>query len=265
MPLAPNCILMIPTPQPPVLRITPTQSRAVVTCAAGATGKELLAVSGPLMRDYAARVGADFVVLDWECPGWPMGSKLQIPRILDHYERAVYVDADVILRPWCLNLFDTCEPHEFGGHNELPENLAHGFKSCVFLAEFDFIRKAMDLPTGFQHPIPWYLNAGVMVFSRAHRKAFVPPDRPFPAFHCSEQHWWTARLLSTNTPVRCLPRTCNWMRWAGFDNAPREAVLHFAGQDERLSRLEEMSRHAGRPASDANESTQHHRGPQPCR
>jgi len=221
----------VTVPQPPAITLLPRSTRAVVTIATGDEAKRLLAVSEPYMRHFAARVGADFHVLDWPGhPAWPMSAKFGIARVLDHYERVAYVDADVLLRPHCLNLFDLCEPDEFGAVDELPFHRAqpqHRREQSYLL-----FRKRM----GFAGvPLPWYLNCGVMVIPRTCKRLLLPPERPMPKDHCAEQDHTNAQVLDAylrhEIRVRLLDRRANWQSWQdwGFKAAPKDACLHWSG------------------------------------
>jgi hypothetical protein len=186
------------------------------------------------MEAYARRLGADFVVLDWPGPdGWPMGAKFQIPRALDHYERIIYADADVLFRPGCLDLFALCAPNEMGVVDELPHHRQQ--PKFGLEASYQTFRRQM----GFRDvaALPWYFNAGVMVVPRSHQKLLLPPEAPLAVApkgvgrHCAEQHYVNARLLDSGMPYRLMDRRGNWQTWTdwNFDTAPPDAVLHWSG------------------------------------
>lgn len=233
-------------PQPPPLSLTPTSARAIVTVVVGDEAKRLFAVSGPYMRAYARRLGADLVVIDWPGhPDWPMSAKFGIARVLDHYERIAYVDADVLLRPGCLDLFGMCAPHEFGVVDELQHHRQHPkFGQEPLYQKF---RKEMgfaEVPN-----LPWMFNAGVMVAPRAHRELLLPPTKPIALAHCSEQEHTNAKLLDSGLPYRLMDRRTNWQNWTDHDfkAAPRDAVLHWSGAGhDRVSRAELMREFAER-------------------
>lgn len=236
--------VVVPDP-PPLTRLQPKSRLAVVTFVSGKWAGELLMSSGPLMAEYAKRVGADFVVLTWPGhPDWPMSGKFQIPRVLDHYERIAYVDADVLLRPGCVNLFDMCEPDEFGACDELPFHR----RQPQFGLEDNYLDYRRRL--GFEDiEVPWYFNAGVMVVARQHQNILMPPDGPIPTGHCSEQHNTNARLLAAAragmVKFRDMDRRANWQNWTdpGFKDAPADAVLHWSGAGGgRNDRAKDMAR-----------------------
>lgn len=230
----------IVVPQPPAIHLSPYCSRAIVTVVVGAEAEHCFAVSGPLMEAYSRRLGADLVVSRW--PGhrsWPMSSKFGIARVLDHYERIVYADADVLFRPGCLDLFEQCGADELG----LVDELQHHRQNPRFGREAGYQRFRTEM--GFRKitDLPWMPNCGVMVVPSSHKGLLLPPTKPIRPDHCAEQDHTAARLLDSGLPYRLLDRRCNWQNWTdhGFKSAPPEAVLHWSGAGgDRGSRVEQM-------------------------
>lgn len=232
-------------PQPPPLNLTPRHSRAIVTVVVGNEAERMHEVGLPFLEQYAAAVGADLVVSRWPgAPGWPMSAKFGAARVLDSYERIAYLDADTLVRPGAVNLFDLCAPDEFGAVDEFPW---HHFRPR-YGREHAYI--AFRRAYGFQHVVnlPWYFNLGVYVASRRHQPYLLPPDKPLPATHCGEQDWCNARILDAyltgETPVHLLDRRANWQNWTDphHRSAPPDAILHWSGAiANRRSRAEQMA------------------------
>lgn len=234
--------MRLTVPQPPPLDITRTSDIALVTVGAGGHAEQMLAITEPYMREYAARVAADFVKLDWPGhPAWPMSAKFGIARALDHYHCIAYVDADVLLRPGCVNLFAQCKPWEMGIVDALPFHRQNPRSTAE--AEHQEFRRAMGFPAV---DLPWYLNAGVMVVPKSHRELLLPPTTPMPNGFCSEQDHTNCRLLDSGMPYKLLDRRCNWQWWTDpdFVKAPPDAVLHFCGL--RQGRLKELAKWAAK-------------------
>lgn len=228
-------LVSVPVPGP--WQGTPTSKRAVVTVASGAKGKALFAISGPSMRAYAERLGADLVVIEEApVPSWGMSAKFLLAPVLERYERVIYADADVLFRKDCLNLFEACGEDELGGYNDLPEILP---RSSGFPEEYMRVRESQGLP---RTRLPWYVNTGVMVLSQAHAKVLSTPPKPIPPLHCAEQHWWVGRMLDLGVRVKLLPDRFNFQWWVHRDmrKAPKDAVLHFSGMGDDAKRLIEM-------------------------
>jgi hypothetical protein len=232
---------VIVIPIPPPLSLTPRHSRAVVTVAAGNNCQALLAISGPFMKAYAERIGADFVVCDW--PGaaaWPMSSKYAAWRAFEHYERIVYVDADVLLRPEAVNLFDACSADEVGAVDELCWHRARPHYGIE--RDYCILRSQMGFPS---RPVHWYCNAGVLIAPRSASHLLAPPNR-LPVYHCAEQDLLNARIqheaAEGRIKFRTLDTRCNWQHWIDhdFQHANADAVLHFSGIPDFAARLRSM-------------------------
>ena len=230
---------------PKPLNLTPTAKTAIVTAATGRRGRELLDVSGPLLRSYAARLGADFVTLTKRHPSYALSVKWGIRRVLEHYERIVFLDADILVPTDAPNLFDLCRVSNIGASDELPWLTMANPK---VLDEYQWVRTGQ----GKQRvPCSQYFNSGVIVASRYHADLFGPPPGPAPVHHCLEQHWWNARLYDTATPVTVLPREANWQWWTDreFKVAPPNAMLHFSGIKSHTSRMRYMRHFAAKLSS----------------
>lgn len=248
--IAPARAGMVRIPPFAALTHTPRSRLAVVTVASGAKTQELFAVSRPLMESYAARVGADLVILDQPGPAaWPMGAKFAIHRALERYGRIFYVDADVVLRPSVPNMFEAVPRDKIALWSDLADVLRGG---GGFVDEFVRFRETMGFSNKPPFRLPAYWNTGVFVASREHLPFFEPPAPhvEIPILHCAEQHWFVSQLLDGNAPVMDMPREFNWQWWADPDFAarpvPREAILHFSGwtgpHEQRVAVMREWSK-----------------------
>lgn len=235
-------------PHPPRLHLSPRSERAVVTVAVGDECQGLLTITRPFMEAYARRLMADFVVLDWPGhPNWRISSKFAIARVLDHYERIAFVDADVLLPPGCIDLFAQCGSHEFGFVDETAVHRRQPWHGT--LQEYARFRRVM----GFNNVDPaWYGNCGVMVVPQTHKHVLLPPMNAIETDRLAEQHHTNAMLHDSGLLFRLLDSRCNWMWWVdpGFRNAPPDAVLHFACAGER--RLELLREWAGKSDSSSD-------------
>ena len=247
----PDRDLRVVVPEPPALALSPASDRAIVTVAAGPEGKALLDISRPWMARYAARLGADFVVIDWEGhPYWPMAAKFQIHRAFDHYERIIYLDADTLADPdLAPDLFGLVPAGRFGAYNDQPGVRAVGHWR-TFEPEYRLVCRGqkVEVPT----PVTWYCNTGIMVLGREHRKHFRGPEHPIQPFHCSEQHLFVGRLQAAGVVPCYLPARCNFQFWqqgvAAMRSAPKDHLLHFSGSApsrRSAERLRIMKQFAG--------------------
>lgn len=241
--------MMITVPPLPKLTIYPKSPRAIVTVVVGEDALALHEITREPMERYARRLGADFVVLDW--PGnrdWPMSCKYAIPQVLDHYQRIAYLDVDVLVRPTSVDLFSLCDTDEFGAFDELPQAKTHHPMGEQIYREFRETMGFAPIAT-----LPFYLNAGVLVVGKQHKKYLLPPDGPMPATHSAEQDHTNAKVmdafLAGELKVKLLDRKANWQGWGGarFRRAPSDAILHYCavpGSGLEKTRLEDMQAQA---------------------
>ena len=224
--------------------------KAVVTLAVGPNGRDLLAATGPAQRAYADRVGARFVVIgdDAISPDYPLAAKFQLSRIQPHFDRILFLDGDVLLRPDCPDLFAEVPSGSVGIYDDYPDLQTHDWLQTEYRA----LAASQDQPDPTPHPV--CRNTGVVVFDKEHTALWQPPARPYPAVHCAEQHIVNLNLLRAGYPVFNLPRRFNTQWWSNRESfATSDApVLHFAGMSNRQAggvdhayRLDQVRRRAG--------------------
>ncbi|MFW6353654.1 MAG: hypothetical protein ACOC3I_04625 [Verrucomicrobiota bacterium] len=212
-------------------------TRAVVTMAIGRL--DYTAFTLPLMQRWAEREGCDFIVLDERkvCfnPNWPKRrfgihlEKFQLRSLFERYERLLYLDADILVNPRAPSPFDLVPEESVGG---VWDDSGVG----AWKREEELVRLARHhrapLPTRLG---PRYLNAGMLVLSRAHEGLWRFDRRAFCRGRWPEQSLFNYRRIVSGTPVQALPREFNFLplhraHW-GNDAIRRGAhFLHFAGQ-----------------------------------
>lgn len=233
----------VAVPAPPPFTPRTKSRRAVVTVAAGERGAALLSISGGMMREYAARVGAEFVVSTWPGnPAFGMTSKFALGPIFAAFDECLYADADVLLTATTADLFALRrDPRAVLGYNDLPHVLMH---APEFPTEYQRVRESQKMPRA---PIPWYLNTGLVVVSREHAPHIAPPSHPIPTVHCAEQHVWVARMYESGCPVEFMGDDHHHQWWiqGTMRDAPPWAALHFSGMGDDRRRLTEMAFVAG--------------------
>lgn len=92
----------------------------VLTIAVGPEHQRIAAVTHPSLRAYARRIGAEFLSIDDSTTTTPHWEKCQLARLLETYDRILYLDTDLIVRDDCPNLFDVVPPAQLGAFNEAP-------------------------------------------------------------------------------------------------------------------------------------------------
>jgi len=140
--------------------------KAIVTLSMGKEAKEFSILTHPLIKDYANRINASFVIIDrYKLRlGSPHFEKFQIYELLNTFNRIIYLDTDIIITPRCPNLFDIVPEDKLGVFFENKFGNTHGHAIKLIKEELG------DLP-GWKED---YFNSGVMVISRRHKEIFNP-------------------------------------------------------------------------------------------
>jgi hypothetical protein len=209
-------------------------SRAVVTIACGSFYERLAAITHPTIQAYADRIGADFIV--WREFGshvMPHYQKLELAKVLDQYDRVLYIDTDVLVRGDTPDLFEIVPEDELGAFDETP-----------------YINRNIDM-IQFMTAVgcdPWswdgkYYNTGVMVLSKCHQHLFYQPERELNAV--MEQSYLNLVFSRTKTKMYPLPHRFNrmaFMDWFSGENRCDCYLLHYAGLLAYISENEYLSR-----------------------
>jgi len=211
--------------------------KAVVTRAKGI--EDIAQVSHPVLREYATRCNADFVVIDQDiinCGSFHY-EILQCYNLLEKYDRIIHIDSDVLIAPDCPDLFDVVPEGQIG--------LVFEDRYIRKKSRRIFIKHMQDKWGDIQ----WkqgYQNSGVLVCSRQHKKIFAyDPSRLWNTWGYADlQIGYLIRELGFT--IFELPFTFNHMSMfseVGW-NYLNAKMIHYAGRgfDHRYSRAEQMKR-----------------------
>ena len=197
-------------------------NNAVVTIAIGDAYRRIAEMTHPSLRDYAKKIGAEFVVIDSTkvSKTSPHYEKFQIYDLLNKYHRIAYIDTDAIVRPDCPSLFDVVKPSEFGAFDEG----AVMDRSDAMSSVCEEYGEKIDKWSG------QYYNTGVMVVSRVHKQLFKPPPKEVWNFY--EQSYINLRLIKDGVAVKPLDHCFNRMNCMDKltgEHRLRSYVVHYAG------------------------------------
>ena len=179
------------------MRVVPN---VVVTLTYGERYRQMGEITHPTMRAYADRIGAEFLV--WRDIGTheiPAYQKLELYHLLEHFERALFLDTDILVRPDAPDLFQLVPPEMIGAFEE-------GRYCERRIPMFEYMTK-----TGFPTR-PWdgkYYNTGVLVVSRAHREMFAPVSSEIDCLY--EQSHLNTKIADLGIPVHALHYKLNRM------------------------------------------------------
>lgn len=181
--------------------------KLILTIAIGEKYAALGAVTHPTIARYAARIGADFVVIREQkisrtTPHW---EKFQIFDFLGEYDRVLFLDSDLIIRADCPDLFALVPETHIGAVDEASYAMRDVARIMCDVAvaygvpptELDFVSTKSNSVGGGS-----YFNTGVMVVSREHRPLFRKPEREVN--HFFEQSYLNLMFVREHTPMFAL-------------------------------------------------------------
>jgi lipopolysaccharide biosynthesis glycosyltransferase len=209
---------------------------AVVTLCIGKDFEGIAKFTHPTIKQYANRIGADFIVINSIKIGTerPHFEKFQLYSLLDKYNRIFYVDTDVIISPNCPNVFEIVPESMFGAFIE------SNFQKRDNLIEF--IQKKL----GRIHWKKTYFNSGVMVFSRKHKHIFNRYNGLNTAWgDTGEQTQLNYNLQKYQIPIFDIGIKFNNILNFNTEGRFKSYILHYAGNNSyRKHRLEIIKRDA---------------------
>lgn len=190
---------------------------------------DVLAVSGPTMRDYADRHGYAFVAGDGDSAGRPpaWGKVLLIRRLLDEYETVLWIDADAIVLDSGQDIADELGRDDFQAlvSHDLPGDWAGYYgnpgeempNSGVWLLRGtrarDFIDAVWDSSEFIDHE--WWENGAVM-----HLLGFDM----HPCKRARETEWSDGTVWLEPT----------WNSHTMYTGLKPARIRHYAGVDNRM-------------------------------
>ncbi len=219
----------VPTPD-----VRPGRPRLVVTLVVGGEAERLNESTGPSQRAYAGRVNADYAVIRGETQDSRMrcAEKWRVRDYVPHYPGGtLYLDADVWVRPTAPDLFEVVPPHSIGLRD------ITGQPKLLTWAEPEY-RKLCESQGVQPHPVALsrYWNSGVWLGRPEHADYWTPPANPYPATHCTEEHWCRHTLAERGWDVFDLGERFNWLWYQdrGCERAAGCDFLHFAGMSQQV-------------------------------
>jgi hypothetical protein len=204
----------------------------VLTISIGRSHRRLAQLTLPWMERYAARIGADFeVIRDSTGHALPYMEKFRIHDRLEQYERILFLDDDVIVRPECPDLFALVPPGQFGAF------LVHGYTDYHDGAITDIQAQLGDI--GWKRT---YFNSGVMVLSRQQRDVFQLD----PRYRVEARFFPDQTVINYNVQRLKIPIFDIGYRF-NHSTAPRNSaerfqsfIIHYPGKGHRAGSKEEQ-------------------------
>ena len=208
----------------------------LITTRADATCADWVELTHPIIRRYANRVVADFIVLDEsvDCKDavGGIGNGVYQYRIMKHYElhevydRIIQLDSDMLLTPNCPDLFKEVPYDHVGSIYEDIGTRKEQRVQCMLNAQAQF------------GDIGWrgdYINTGVFVTSEIHRDIYQKiDDRYFVDWGTDDIHIGYL-IKKYGYKVKELSYHYNHMTmfsedWNGNADRFKSYIIHYAGR-----------------------------------
>lgn len=222
----PNAIGYINVPSDLNLLPVTKRKHLIITVATGEVHEQLLhECTAPCMQRYADKFDADFIALTGATQCWWGLEKMRIKPLIEQYDRALFLDADVLIREGAPNLFDVVPPGHIGMHDDYIH-----CKAKNGLGWLEPARRAMlDSQMVDYYEYPGALNTGVVVTDREHASIWTPwKNMDFPRSHVDEQLW--VEWLAWKHPIFGIPTEFNTQWWFRdfFERAKYAWFIHLA-------------------------------------
>lgn len=211
--------------------------------------KEMADITLPVMRQYADKCKADFIVLSGEPPFLTEDNKphyriLEVEKLFDTYDRILHLDADMLVTKECPNLFDVVPEDKIGSIYEDKGSRLPNRRSLI-----NNIQNVWG-DVGWREG---YTNGGTFMMSKMHRDIFLPHNGEYWLAWGSGDLHLSYNIHKYNFKVHELDYKWNHMvcfneAWMGFPNRFDSHIIHYAGggvfEDGVPSRLEQIKKDA---------------------
>lgn len=214
------------------------QGRLAITTRADANIREMTDITHPIIKKYAEKVGADFIILDDAQGLHPHYRILQLYKLFDIYDRIISFDSDIVITPDCPNLFEIVPEDKIGIIYEDVGSREKDRKMRIARANEKF---------GDNGWREGYINTGVAVFSKCHKELFKQRELWMELGYDDVYLGYYANKFKF--PIFRLPIKFNFMMmfaedWNGNSQRLDNYIIHYAGQGFSGHRLEDIKRDA---------------------
>jgi lipopolysaccharide biosynthesis glycosyltransferase len=210
--------------------------KLLITTRADAVCLDWVELTHPIIRRYADRVNADFIVLDeavdrHEATGG-IGNGVYQYRIMEHYnlheeyDRILHLDTDMLIAPDCPNLFEEVPEDHIGSiYEDLGSRKGQRIQ-CMLNAQAQY------------GDIGWrerYINTGVFVTSKMHRDIYQKIDGKYFVDWGTDDIHIGYLINKYGYKVKELGYRYNHMtmfseEWNGSPSRFDSHIIHYAGQ-----------------------------------
>lgn len=220
---------------------------------------EVVEVTLPFMRDYARKCQAAFILPEQSTPKsdkYSHRAAMNLHRIdlirnaLNTYDRVLWLDADVLIRPDSPSLFSLVPPDCFAAHDNSEVNWTARYAVAAEEEHkwFNYLTSvSLENGWGEVDPSLGVIDSGVLLANQDHRRIFTSPwgfIKENPHGSCEEMIWINVRLAKIRPKMYYLPDCFNKVIWNGhYQPEKSNYFLHYAGYDVN-TKIELAKKHA---------------------
>lgn len=211
------------------------QKPNLVICVATGPAESSLQITRPSLEAYAQKTNADFLALTNTTEKWWGYEKFRVQQFVPMYQRTLFVDSDLVIKPRCPNLFDIVPPQCIGAHDD-----------CYELDVYEWLYREREEVAQSQGREPHQdhvcLNTGVVVCSR-HHEIWKRPEHELPThIHCAEQFWVEQQMFFQQQPWYRLPTKYNTQWWMHTYNCLKDHadIVHLAMMKDKQDELSKL-------------------------
>ena len=212
----------------------------------------------PLLQHYSKKCKADlYCIEEYTNQDVPHMEKFEIFGLLSKYDRLLYIDGDMLVRPDCPNLFSLVPNNYFAAYDEVSEMWDYddihmrindvnqlAILNNLPLIPYPEINDFHLSPVFYSDkniPIK-YFNAGMFLLGKKHKSIFKKIDLKMTKFKFwTDQSYINWYLQHNKIPTYDLPVCFNQMPHNRYKNYQTSSfILHYAGVPGIENRLQAM-------------------------
>ena len=214
-------------------------NKLIITLCSGQIFQEIARLTYPGLKDYAKMVGADLLLMEGIAShSHLMYRKFDILNEFDRgYERILYVDLDVVIKPSAPDLFEQIPESHIGMFDESRYNIRSKASLIPYFKMYARERGNPKIAETLQKK--WggqYYNAGVILLSKQHKSLFqLDTSEIITDQYYHEQGYLNVNIVQHGLPVQDIGYKFNCQ---DFRKHNESFFIHVTRAHKKLERIQ---------------------------